>query len=170
MKIKSKALLVASAILLASALGITATSCSSGNAPTADGPQAADDPSPAAQTLSEDAYKAHMVSLAEKINGEIYALQELLIVPDLDSEEWHEEVTLALSEIMALCDAAGQLVPPDSMLEEHLTYLETIVHITGAGDTVMSGMEDEDVTLLDQASAELWIASEMLCHPGEPGA
>jgi len=127
-----------------------------------------DEPIDAPQAINEDAYKAELVSLTEALNVKLYGLDELLVVPDIESEEWQIEVTLALADIMTLCDAAGQLVPPCSMLDAHVAYLETILHVSDVVDVLIRGMDKADTDVLNQASAELWIASEILSRVTEP--
>jgi len=165
---KLKALRAVLAVLLASLLVPSIVSCGSDTASVPDKTQAADEPSDAPQAISEDAYKAELASLTEALNVKLYGLDELLVVPDMESEEWQIEVTLALADIMMLCDAAGQLVPPGSMLDAHVAYLETILHVSDAVDVVIWGMDKADTDVLNQASAELWIASEILSRVTEP--
>ncbi|MCD6568492.1 MAG: hypothetical protein J7K94_07155 [Dehalococcoidia bacterium] len=165
---KSKAFLTVLVVLLASLLVPAMVSCGSDTAPVPGKTETNDKPIDAPQTVDEEDYKANLAFLTEELNGKLYDLDELLVIPDIENEEWQVEVTLVLSDIMTLCDAVGQLMPPDSMLDAHVAHLEAILHISDAVDAVVRGMDEADTDVLDQASAELWIASEILSQVTEP--
>jgi len=119
-------------------------------------------PEAAPQAQAEDAGEDEIVAVAIELKTKSNDLDGLLLIPEINNDEWISKVTLALADITDLCEQAYEVVPLDSMTDEQAVFLEAVNNIDDSVDLLLKGIEGKNVALIDQASAEIWLANEVL--------
>lgn len=164
---KSKVLMVVITFLLAFLTCLGAVSCGSDSTPVPSETETPDESTDVPQAPSEDANIYDMASIAEELTAIYYDLDHLLVRPEIEDDDWILNVTLELADIMTLCDQAWQRVSPDSMTDVEVTFLEAINHFDDAADLLVKGIDEKNIDLINQASAEMWLATEILAQVAE---
>ena len=169
---KSKAIMTLIILLLASSICLGVLSCGSDSTPVLTplpGPVPSDtkipsEPTDVPQDINEGAHRDDMAVIATELSTKVYDLDRLLASPEWENVDWVSKVTLTLENITTLCDAAYKIVPLDSMTDVQATFLEAINHVDDAVDLLVRGIDEEDIDLINQASAEMWLATEILAQ------
>ena len=171
---KSRTVAAVIILLLASLISLMVVSCGSTSklvpSETETPSESSDDsqvPSEETYTDEEDAYRVEIKAIAMVLNVTFYSLDEMLVNPEIEDDGWIITTALALSDIMTLCDKAGEITPPESMIDVHIVYLEAILHYYDAIEVLLEGLDEGDINLINQASVEMWIASEILDQVAE---
>ena len=164
---KSKALMVVIIFLLASLTCLGVVSCGSDSTPVPGGIETPDESTDVPQAPSEDANIYDMAIIAAELSARYYDLDQLLVKPEIEDDDWILNVTLELADIMTLCDQAWQIVSPDSMTDVEVIFLEAINHFDDAADLLVKGIDEKNIDLMNQASAEMWLATEILAQGAE---
>ncbi|MFC1913521.1 hypothetical protein ACFLX7_04975 [Chloroflexota bacterium] len=166
---KSKTVATVIILLLASLVSLMVVSCGSTStlvpSETETPSESSNDsqvPSEETNTDAEDACRVEIKAIAMALNTVFYALDEMLVNPEIEDDGWLITTALAVSDILTLCDKAGEITPPESMMDVHIVYLEAILHYYDAIEVLLEGLDEGDTDLINQASAEMWIASEIL--------
>ncbi len=154
-------------LLLASMTCLGVMSCASDSPPLPSDTEIPGGSTDESQAVSEETYRSEMAAIAAELNTLHYDLDQLLVNPEIENVDWILEATLALADIVTLCDEAWQIAPPDSMMEAQATFLEAINHFDDAVDSFIRGIDKVDIDLLNQASAEMWLATEILAQVTE---
>ncbi len=161
---KQRILIWAVIILLASTMCTGLTACNSSDAQVTDAPAVLDEPPESSPSPDEDEIdcRESLTVITREFNNAFYTLDGLLFNPNFEDDDWISEVSLTMSDIMTLCEEAGQLVPPESMAGDHAIYLEAVTYLGDAMDILLKGIDAGDIDLLNGASAEMWLTSEIL--------
>lgn len=122
------------------------------------------DEPPAALTEDETEYLLQIDLITGELTDAFYSLDDLLIDPEVEDDEWLSEIALLVTDILTLCDEAEQVEPPESMTEVHIAFLETLLNFSDATDVLLEGIDSGDTGLIEQASGEMWLASEILAE------
>ena len=166
MRSRAVATIISALLVVLASLGLVACGTDSTSVPSdTEGPgQSTDGPSvPIEEDYGdEDSYKSDVATITSELNSAFYSLDGLLAKADLDSDEWVSQVLLVTSDMIALCEAAARIVPPDSMTDIHITYLEAIMHYNDAIALLITGLDETSNDLMNQAASEMWLTSEVL--------
>ena len=126
--------------------------------------ESATEPDGVAGTAGEDDYRIEIAAIAAELGATVQDLDGPLSNPNMEDDDWNASVSLALSDIITLCDEASQIVPPDSMANTHLTNLETIERLNNAVGLLTGAIDEADTGTMDQAFTEMWLAAETLAE------
>ena len=155
---KSKALTLATIVLIASLVCLGTVSCHKDSTEEQNGSNGLTQP------LSEDEYMIDITAIAMELVTTVNGLDQMLANPEIEDSDWITTITLAMEDITTLCDEACQIVPPDSMADIHITNLEAIDGLDNAVDMLAEGLDEQDIDLVNQATTEMWIAAEILAE------
>ncbi len=158
----SKAAGTVAVLLLASlaCLGVVSCSRDSLSEPIDSGSPNAPDGLP--QTAGEDEYGIEIAAIAVVLGAIVRDLDGPLTNPETENDDWNTAVSLALLDIVALCDEVSRIVPSDSMANTHMTNLEAMDRLNDAVGLLARAIGEADVDAVNQACTEMWLATEIL--------
>ena len=114
------------------------------------------------QPLSEDEYRIEIAAIAVELITIVNGLDQMLVNPEINDSDWITTINLAMEDITTLCNEACQIIPPESMEDVHIINLETIDGLDNAMDMLAEGIDEQDIDLVNQATTEMWLATEIL--------
>ena len=121
-----------------------------------------DQPEQVASPDDENAYIEEIEAVNAEFSTAFLVLDDLLLIPDFANDEWMSEVALAASDILVLCEHVAEISPPDTVIDDHLAYLDATMYVNNAVALLLEGLDKAEPNLVDQASAEIWLASEVM--------
>lgn len=153
---KLKLITTVTVLLIVPLISLGIISCKSSSTPTTGGS------TDTAQVTNNDSYRDQMTTIATELEAVYHDLEQLLINPQIENDDWVYEVAILLADMMELCDQAWQIIPPDSINELEFTFLEAVSHFDDALDVLVKGINEGAHDLINEASTEMWLANEIL--------
>jgi len=111
-------------------------------------------------TASEQTYTTAMVEHSGKLATALSELSDLISDPQIGNDEWTVDLTVQLVTIQTLYDEAMEMEPPNSMADIHYDYMQAMQHLDTAAGLLREGLDTLDVSLIDQAIAEIEIGHQ----------
>ena len=117
-------------------------------------------------TPSEKAYAITIVDHSSRVSETMYKLGDLMSDPQIGDDKWTIDVAVQLAMMKVLYDEAMEIDPPSSMANIHYKYVQAMKHLDTAADLIPQGIDQLDANLINQATAELLIATQLINETG----
>jgi hypothetical protein len=115
------------------------------------------------QTPPEDAPGDRMAGIAGDLESMFYELDPLLLSPEIENDDWISLVMALIADITSLCDEARQ-ISPAAMTDDQVVFLEAVDGFDTALDILVEGINNDNTDTISQASAEMWLAIEIIAR------
>ena len=113
-------------------------------------------------TLTEAEYAEAVASQCFMWSAHSGELAGLLENPQLFDSSWNAAVDHHLSQYLSLNEEAQALSPPESMKEVDVLYKDACQHFANSAVLIRQGIDQLDVSLIDQATSEMLLGSALL--------
>ncbi len=113
-------------------------------------------------TPSERAYATTIAGHVSRVSDAMGRLSELMSNPQIGDDIWTIQVAAQLVTIQMLYDEAIEIDPPSSMAYIHNKYVQAMHHLDTATDLVTQGIDQLDANLINQATAEILSATQLM--------
>ena len=110
----------------------------------------------------EQAYTTAIADHAYRVSDTITQLSELMINPQMGNDTWASQVKAELATIQSLYDEVTQMSTPVSMVDIHYKYVLAISLYEYATHSIAQGIDELDVSLINQAITEINTGTQML--------
>lgn len=107
-------------------------------------------------TPEEQTYRINIENRAAICGQAINALSELMANLQIGDYSWTVNVAVHLALIQAVYDEAIAIDHPSSMAHINDKYVQAMEHYNTAAQQIKQGIDEADVNLIEQATAELF--------------
>ncbi len=113
-------------------------------------------------TLEEQTYRITVENRAAICDQAINALSELMTNLQIGDAQWTVNVVVQIALIQAVYDEAIAIDPPISMAHIHDKYVQAMEHYTTATQLITQGIDEVNVNLINQATAEILTGVQLI--------
>lgn len=115
-------------------------------------------------TAEESAYADTIVSQTSTVSDSMDTFGELISAPRIGQDDWTIQLAGVVVTWRFTQEEAEALTPPAAFAEVHESYLLGLTYLNLAGDDILAGIDNLDPVQLDQANANLQLATAQMAE------